>query len=59
MDFWLRMGEQMPDWAATVAFLVLALLFFVCFVISESSSPTFIWLLVISGGVAAYLYWYR
>jgi hypothetical protein len=49
----------LPDWAATVIFVSLALIMFVTFVCSETNNPFFKFLALVAGGAAAYLYWLR
>ena len=58
-EFWQNVDKSLPDWAATVAFVILALIMFVAFVCSENDNPFFKFLLLVAGGAAAYLYWMR
>ena len=59
LDFWKNVGGSLPDWVATAAFVGLALLMFVSFIVSESDSPFFKVLILIAVGTGAYLYWGR
>jgi hypothetical protein len=59
LEFWKKVGDSLPDWVATVAFIGLALLMFITFVTTENSSPVFKLLILVAVGAGAYLYWGR
>ena len=59
VEFWNNIGETLPDWAATVAFISLGLIMFVTFVCTETDNSFFKFLMLLAGGTAAYLYWMR
>ena len=59
MEFWKDLSETMPDWAATAAFLALALALFVSFVTTTEGSGVTKKLIVLSTGAVIYFYWFR
>jgi len=59
VEFWKHVGDSLPDWVASVAFIGLALVMFISFVTTETNSPFFKFLILIGAGAGAYLYWGR
>ncbi|MCB1098538.1 MAG: hypothetical protein KDN22_23400 [Verrucomicrobiae bacterium] len=59
LEFWKNVGDSLPDWVASVAFIGLALLMFITFVTTDNSSPVFKLLILVAVGAGAYFYWGR